>query len=93
LISRQREQKARAERLKEGIWILGQKGALAPHRDDRPGSREPHRNKMSPRPACRSKWARIEALRRNKTSNDAYANARERWLPGDRSVAFPCGVR
>jgi hypothetical protein len=48
---------------------------------DYPASREPRRN-LRPRVASRSKWARIEALLRNRAFVIEYAIARERWRNG-----------
>jgi hypothetical protein len=85
------EEKARADRLARGLRVLGRKAVLGQHWNDRPRSHEPRRQ-MSPRVACRSKWARIEALQRNKAWHSAYAHARACWLAGDREVLFPPGV-
>jgi REP-associated tyrosine transposase len=85
------EDQARAERLAKGIRVLGRKAVLSQHWNARPRSQEPRRT-ISPRIACRSKWARIEALQRNKAWDAAYRHARSRWLAGDRDVLFPAGV-
>jgi hypothetical protein len=57
---------------------------------DRPGSREPRRN-LRPGVASRSKWARVEALLRNRLFAMEYASARERWRAGAAAV-FPPGT-
>jgi hypothetical protein len=57
---------------------------------DRPGTREP-RFGLRPQVACRSKWARIEALQRNRDFVEAYVDARARWLRGQASL-FPPGT-
>ena len=56
----------------------------------RPASFEPRRN-LRPRIAARSKWARIEALQRNRAFVVAYAEARAGWQDGT-TVMFPMGT-
>jgi hypothetical protein len=53
-------------------------------------SRELRRN-LRPRVATRCKWARIEALLRNRAFVVEYASARERWRNGIPAV-FPPGT-
>jgi hypothetical protein len=55
-----------------------------------PASVEPRRN-LRPQVASRSKWARIEALLRNRAFVMEYASARERWRDGIAAV-FPPGT-
>ena len=55
-----------------------------------PASVEPRRN-LRPRVATRCKWARIEALMRNRAFVVEYASARERWRNGIGAV-FPAGT-
>jgi hypothetical protein len=57
---------------------------------DQPTSREPRRN-LRPRVATRSKWARVEALLRNRAFVEDYVRAREQWRDGA-PVAFPPGT-
>ena len=57
---------------------------------DSPASVEPRRN-LRPRVASRSKWARIEALLRNRAFAIEYASARDRWRNGIAAV-FPPGT-
>jgi hypothetical protein len=76
-----------AERLRTGARVQGRRAVLAQSWHDHPASYEPRRN-LRPRVATRSKWARIEALLRNRAFAVAYANARERWRHGA-SAAFP----
>src|SRR5262245_32110092 len=85
------QERVRGNRVSRGIRVLGRKAVLGQHWNDRPRSLEPRR-RLSPRVACRSRWARIETLRRNKAWHAAYVDARERWLAGDREVLFPAGV-
>jgi hypothetical protein len=52
---------------------------------------EPRRN-LRPRVATRSKWARIEALVRNRSFAVEYAAAREHWREGVVVLEFPPGT-
>ena len=56
------------------------------------GTGEPRAPAEPPAPvASRSKWARIEALLRNRAFAVEYASARERWRDGVPAV-FPPGT-
>jgi hypothetical protein len=79
-----------AERQRTGGRVLGRRAVLAQSWRDRPTSLEPRRN-LRPRVATRSKWARIEALLRNRAFALDYASARERWRDGAAAV-FPPGT-
>ncbi len=63
---------------------------LKQHWNAKPSSREPRRG-LSPRVACKNKWARIEALQRNKAFIEQYREARSEKLTG-RDVVFPPGT-
>jgi hypothetical protein len=78
------------ERLRIGGRILGRRAVLAQSWCAHPMSSE-HRRNLRPRVAGRSKWARIEALLRNRTFATAYADARSRWRDGV-STVFPPGT-
>jgi putative transposase len=54
-----------AQRLRTGGHVLGRRAVLAQSWRNPPASHEPRRN-LRPRIATRSKWARIEALLRNR---------------------------
>jgi putative transposase len=84
------EAKAKAERLEEGIKLVGRKPVLRQHWNDSPDMRAPRRG-LSPRVACRNKWARIEALQRNRAFLDHYRAARADHLAG-RDAIFPPGT-
>jgi hypothetical protein len=86
----QAEAKAKAERLEKRIQLVGRKGVLRQHWSHRPSTREPRRG-LSPRVACRNKWARIEALQRNQAFLDHYRGARADHLAG-RDALFPPGT-
>jgi hypothetical protein len=72
-----------------GEWRLAN-GDWPDNGCDSPASREPRRN-LRPRVATRCKWARIEALLRNRAFVVEYASARERWRNGIPAV-FPPGT-
>ena len=82
--------KAKAERLEKGIKLVGRKGVLRQRWNDSPNTREPRRG-LSPRVACNNKWARIEALQRNKAFLDQYRAARADHLAGKEAI-FPPGT-
>jgi REP element-mobilizing transposase RayT len=79
-----------AERQRTGGRVCGRRAVLAQSWRGQPVSREPRRN-LRPRVAASSKWARIEALLRNRTFVREYMEARERWRAGD-PVLFPPGT-
>jgi hypothetical protein len=82
--------KAAEERREKGIKLLGRKAVLRQNWNDRPNTHEPRRG-LSPRVACRNKWARIEALQRNQAFLDQYRGARADHLAGHEAV-FPVGT-
>lgn len=86
----QAEAAAKAERLEKGIKLVGRKAVLRQHWNDTPNTREPRRG-LSPRVACRNKWARIETLQRNQAFLDQYRGARADHLAG-RGALFPAGT-
>jgi REP element-mobilizing transposase RayT len=79
-----------AERLRTGGRVHGRRRVLAQSWRDRPASDEPRRN-LRPGVATPSKWARIEALLRNRALVAEYADARARWQQGAAGV-FPLGT-
>ena len=79
-----------AERQRTGRRILGRRAVLAQSWRERPTTCEPRRN-LRPQVASRSRWARIEALVRNRTFAAEYADARQRWRAGA-SAMFPPGT-
>jgi putative transposase len=84
------EEASAKERGQRGIQILGRAQVLRQRPTDRPRSAEPRRQ-LSPRVAAVNKWARIEALQRNKVFIAAYRAARELWLLG-KEATFPFGT-
>ena len=79
-----------AERARTGGRVLGRRAVLAQSWREFPASVEPRRG-LRPRVATRSKWARIEALLRNRAFAIEYASARDRWQHGIAAV-FPPGT-
>jgi len=84
------ETSTRNERHADGRRILGRAGVLRQRPTDRPYSDEARR-KVSPHVASVNRWARVEALQRNKTFLAAYRAARELWKTGI-STIFPAGT-
>jgi hypothetical protein len=79
-----------AERQRTGHRVVGRRAVLAQSWRSQPVSFEPRRN-LRPRIAAPSKWARIEALLRNRAFVEAYTSAREAWRAG-LAVRFPPGT-
>jgi putative transposase len=78
------------ERRTRNISVSGGAQVLRQRPTDRPSSFEPRRQ-LSPRVASVNKWARIEALQRNKAFIAAYRVARNVWQAG-LDVVFPVGT-
>ena len=74
-----------AERRRIGGRICGRRAVLAQSWRHQPASYEPRRN-LRPRIAARNKWARVEALLRNRAFVVEYTNARARWREGTPST-------
>jgi len=85
------EQSTAAERRARGIRVLGRERILNQDWNTSPDSRAPH-FKLDPRVAAKNKWARIEALARNKAFLEAYLEARSRLKSGAKDVVFPAGT-
>jgi hypothetical protein len=84
------EKAAADERKEKGMTVVGRIAVLKQHWNAKPTSREPRRG-MSPRVACKNKWARIEALPRNKAFIEQYRDARNAKLAGQ-DVTLPAGT-
>jgi hypothetical protein len=84
------ELESEAERRRTGRRVLGRRAVLAQSWREFPASVEPRRN-LRPQVAGRCKWARIEALLRNRAFALEYASARDRWRNGI-PVVFPAGT-
>jgi putative transposase len=88
----ERVEKAAADhRRQTGGRVLGRTAILLQDWRACPVSPSP-RHELNPRIAAQSKWARIEAVLRNRAFRDAYIAARERFLEGVRDVVFPAGT-
>jgi hypothetical protein len=87
---RAREAELAAERQRTGRRVVGRRAVLAQSWCSQPASHEPRRN-LRPRVAAPSRWARIEALLRNRAFVAAYTSARQRWRDGMPSI-FPPGT-
>ena len=79
-----------AERQRTGRRVCGRRAVLQQSWRGQPSSHEPRRN-LRPRVAARDKWARMEALLRNRLFITAYTKAREGWRAGA-TVTFPPGT-
>jgi len=84
------EAQVAAERAKTGGRVLGRRAVRQQSWRDRPRTQEP-RFGLRPEVACRNKWARIEALARNRLFLEAYTAARRLWLVGQPTL-FPPGT-
>ncbi len=79
-----------AERQRTGRRVYGSRAVRAQSWRSYPASHEPRRT-LRPQVAARSKWARIEALLRNRAFVAAYRCAREAWQAGVAAM-FPPGT-
>ncbi len=78
------------DRQATGRQVVGRRAIRRQSWRHSPTSREPRRN-LRPRVAGRSKWARIQALQRNRDFVPQYRAARARWLAGE-PAEFPAGT-
>ena len=85
------EDKARAKAKAGRMTFLGRAGVLRQSRYARPTSSE-ERFTRRPTIACRSKWARIERLQRDRAWLELYEAAKERVRAGEPNVLFPYGT-
>lgn len=79
-----------ARRAASGARLLGRRAVRRQSWRDSPRTRAP-RFGIRPQVACRNRWARIEALQRNRDFLVAYRDARTRWLAGLPTL-FPPGT-
>jgi putative transposase len=78
------------ERQRSGRRVCGRRAVLQQSWRGQPTGSEPRRG-LRPRVAARNKWARIEALMRNRAFVAAYAKARAAWRDG-LPATFPVGT-
>jgi putative transposase len=79
-----------AARSRTGERVRGRRAVLAQSWRERPTTTEPRRN-LRPSVAAPNRWARIEALMRNRAFAADYDRARKQWRMGNPS-AFPPGT-
>ena len=84
---RAQEADHRQRRATKGITVLGHAGVLRQDPFDCPSSHAP-RFQMSPQVAAKSKWARIEALKRNRSFIERYRDAFLGHVAGLANVVF-----
>ena len=85
------ETRIQAEMAKLGRSFMGKDAILRQKVTDAPSTTEPRRQ-LNPNVACKSKWHRIEALRRLKSFVIEYKQAFLEWRRGNREVVFPAGT-
>jgi hypothetical protein len=88
---RAKEAEHRERRRKGGIAILGRARILAQDPFDSPESFAPRFN-LSPKVACKNKWARIEALSRNRGFWEKYRASFLSHMAGVANVIWPFGT-
>ncbi|PRQ02907.1 Transposase IS200 like protein [Enhygromyxa salina] len=85
-----RENVLELRRRKAGRKVLKMRVVKAQHWAAMPGAEDLFG--VRPTVSSTDKWKRIAALQRKKEFEEAYAEARERWLGGERDVEFPRGT-
>jgi hypothetical protein len=88
---RAKEAEHRERRAAKGITVLGRNRILEQSPFHCPESHAP-RFQMSPRVAAKSKWARIEALMRNRGFISKYRDAFRGHMAGLANIVFPFGT-
>jgi hypothetical protein len=88
---RSKEVDHRQHRAAKGITVLGRDRILRQNPFHCPGGHA-LRFQMSPRVAAKNKWARIEALLRNRAFIERYRDAFRRHMTGLANVLFPFGT-
>jgi putative transposase len=88
---RAKEADHRQRRAAKGITVLGRARILEQNPFHCPEGHAPH-FQMSPRVAAQNKWARIEAIQRNRGFIEKYRDAFLRHMDGLANVLFPFGT-
>ena len=86
-----REVEIRAQFARSGRTFMGPRAVMRQRRDARPRTVERRRTR-DPAVACRDTTHRLAALAALRTFRNQYADARARWLLGEKQVLFPCGT-
>jgi REP element-mobilizing transposase RayT len=86
-----REREIRAKAKAEGKSFLGARKARRQDPNARPTTIEPRR-KLEPELACSDTKQRIAELAELVRFREAYEEARQRWMAGERPVTFPAGT-
>ena len=86
-----RQEDAEKARRKKGRRAMGMRRVLQQKWSDLPNSKE---DLFGPEPkvAASSRWARQEALERDRSFTREYRACRRAWCAGDREVVFPAGT-
>jgi REP element-mobilizing transposase RayT len=85
-----REDELEGVRARAGKKVLKMRYVKAQHWAAMPGAEDLFG--VRPTVSSTDKWKRIAALQRKKEFEKAYAEARERWLGGEKDVEFPAGT-
>ena len=85
------EAEAAEKRRRTDQRILGRRAIRRQHHEESPASYAEH-FKLNPQVGAKSKWRRVEALRRLKGFVAAYREALARWRARERDVVFPYGT-
>ncbi|PRP91376.1 Transposase IS200 like protein [Enhygromyxa salina] len=85
-----RENDLERVRQRAGKKILKMRVVRAQHWAAMPGAEDLFG--VRPTVSSTDKWKRIAALQRKKVFEEAHAEARQRWLGGERDVVFPFGT-
>lgn len=85
------ERQIAAELRRTGRFVMGRKNVVRQSWNARPMTRE-RRGRKVPIIAAKSKWARVEALQRNKAFLVAYRRARVAFMEGTEPIPFPPGT-
>jgi putative transposase len=88
---RAKETEYRERRIKLGIPYLGRARILIQNPFDSPQTQAPHFT-LKPKVACRNKWARIEALSRNRNFWERYRVCFISHMAGLVNVVWPMGT-
>ncbi len=86
-----REEEIRERFARTGRTFIGARAVIRQRRDGRPKTTESRRT-CDPSIACRDTTLRLAILAELRNFRMRYAEARARWLSGEKPVVFPCGT-